>query len=122
MARDPAEREELLVLAVYRHERQSADPLRANCWRVLRQAMLWARALDEQIDATLGQEDHPVMEVWYRTLISMSRRPDPRLWGEGNLGNESEPPAFPAFTACGLTEKGRRVAKGLLEAHPHLAI
>lgn len=121
MAVNPTEREQLLLLAAYQHGQRSGDLPRAKCWRVLRQAMLWAGELDEQIDATGGQEDHPVVDGWYRTLIDMSNQPEPLVWGAGNLGNGTERPAFPAFTACGLTEKGHRMAEALLEAHPPFA-
>lgn len=107
---DFPERERLLLLAAYLYPQQSADRITANCWRVLRQAMLWAGALDEQIEAIGGHGHHPVVEEWYRTLIEMARQEpagDALLWVAGNLGSATDPPAWPAFTGCGLTEKGR---------------
>lgn len=38
--------------------------------------------------------------------------------GQGNLGSPTEPPAFPDFTSCRLTEHGARLADQLLERHP----
>jgi hypothetical protein len=106
-------------MAAYLHGQLSGDRPRSNCWRVLRQAMLWAAVLDQQIDATDGQDGHPVVDVWYRSLIAMMRKPDALIWGAGNLGNGTDPPAFPPFTGCGLTEEGRRIAEQLLAAQPN---
>lgn len=115
---DFPERERLLLLAAYLYPQQSGDRIAANCWRVLRQAMLWAGVLDEQIEAIGGHGHHPVVEEWYRTLIEMVRQEpacDALLWAAGNLGSATDPPGWPAFTGCGLTEKGRVCVAGCRE-------
>jgi hypothetical protein len=104
-------------MAAHLHGPPPGNQIYANSWRVLRQAMLWAGVLDDQIDATHGQEDQPVVYDWYHTLIEMTRRvPESAtlLTGAGNL----DLPARPAFTGCALTELGRTVAEQLFAAHP----
>jgi hypothetical protein len=119
---DSAERERLLLMAAYLHPQRPEDRVTANSWRVIRQAMLWAGVLDGEIEALGGQSDHPVVEQWHRTLIDMAHRAaesDALLWVAGNLGDATEPPAWPAYTGCGLTARGRIVAEQLLTEHPH---
>ncbi|HWE97469.1 MAG TPA: hypothetical protein VG269_26160 [Tepidisphaeraceae bacterium] len=118
---DSAERERLLLLAAYLHPQRTEDRVTANSWRVIRQAMLWAGVLDGEIEATGGQGDHPVIEEWHRALIDMAYRvaeSEALLWVAGNLGNATEPPAWAAFTGCGLTARGKIVAEQLLGEHP----
>jgi len=111
------EREKLLLMAAYLHPQRFPDRLAANSWRVLRQAMLWGGALDEAAEALHGQGDHPVVNEWYRALIDLGgdqSESNRLLW----VGGNTELPAWPAFTGCGLTEKGRIAAERLFTEHP----
>ena len=62
-----------------------------------------------------------VSEEWYETLIAMTKTADALIEGYGNLGSpDGDPPAAPAYTACGLTKKGREVAEALFAKNPGL--
>lgn len=122
LAQNLNERERLLLMAAYLHGPGPEEELaRANCWRVLREAMRWGGVLDEQVEATGGQCDHPVVEEWYTVLIGMIDR-EWLLRGAGNLGGEEGQAAWPAYTGCGVTEEGRDLAERLWAEHPERGV
>ncbi len=121
-AMDLTERARLLLMAAYVHGAGPNAEIRANCGRVLRQALRWAGLWNEQLEHNnLYDIEDPVIADWYRTLISMTRRADNSellIEGQGNLGSPVDPPAFPTYTGCRLTRKGRELAEKLFAAAP----
>ncbi len=116
------EREHLLVMSAYLHGAPPGAEIRANCDRVLRQALLWAGLWNDQLEHDVRRDcENPVIEDWYRTLISMTRRApafEALIEGQGNLGSDQYPPALPSYTGCRLTERGRELAERLLAEYP----
>jgi hypothetical protein len=116
------ERERLLVMAAFLHGAKPGAEIRANCGRVLRQALAWAGLWDDQAEYDYRRDnDNPVIDDWYCTLIAMTRRaPKSELLikGQGNFGSPVDPPASPRYTGCRLTDKGRELAAALFAEHP----
>ncbi|HEX7260504.1 MAG TPA: hypothetical protein VF258_01700 [Luteolibacter sp.] len=54
---------------------------------------------------TEGMENAPEITALYDELISLIRETD-LLHGQGNLGDDENPPADPLFTECALSENG----------------
>ncbi len=118
---DLGDREKLLLMAAYLHGARPGAEIRANCWRVLRQAMRWAGVLTQQIESDTRRDvDNPIIDDWYRALIAMTQVPEPEklIEGQGNLGSATSPPAFPSYTGCGLTDNGWKLAQRLFAEHP----
>jgi len=119
---DLENREHLLLLAAYFHGDQPGKVIHANCWRVLRQALIWTGLWCEELERDEWNDPgSPVIDLWYQTLIAMTRRkPKSKLLleGGGNLGSPEDPPAYPKYTGCGLTRRGREFAEQLLGQYP----
>ena len=119
---DLSERQRLLLMAAYLHGAKPEAEIRANCGRVLRQALLWAGLWNETLERDSRHDiENPVIADWYNTLIAMTREvPNSELLieGQGNLGSPDHPPAFPSYTGCRLTTKGRECAERLFTAYP----
>jgi hypothetical protein len=108
------DRERLLLMAALIHGVRPREEVRANCMRVIRQALIWAGLWKDGMHR--GSPLHPVVDDWYRTLIRMTQHlpaSELRIEGFGKLAL----PAFPHYTGCRLTPKGRKVAKRLLASH-----
>ena len=118
------ERERLLLMSAALHGTPPGGEMRANCVRVLLQALRWAGLWNEQLEYDLRTDTtNAVVDDWYRTLIAMTRSRDESLIeGGGNLGSPVDPPAYPNYTACRLTAKGRELAKRLFELHPECRV
>ncbi|OAI41662.1 hypothetical protein AYO40_02695 [Planctomycetaceae bacterium SCGC AG-212-D15] len=116
-----SERERLIIMAASLHGTKAWERVqRANCFRVLQQALTWARLWDEERMRSRDVEE-PTVDDWYQTLIMMSRmaKKERLIEGGGNLGVPNKyPPALPAFTSCGLTAKGKKVARALFARFP----
>src|SRR5262245_20927723 len=114
------ERERFLLMSAVRHGAPPGGEIRANCARVLLQALRWAGLWNEQLDHDLRSDtSNAVVDDWYRTLIAMTRSRDESLIeGQGNLGR----PASPNYTGCRLTAKGRAFAERLFKMHPECRV
>ena len=114
------QRGRLLVMAACIHGPKAGPPIYANCNRILRQALLWAGLWTEQMEYDERHDiANEVVEDWYRILIAMTHQtPAPLLEGAGNL----ELPAFPTYTACGLTSKGKEIAEKLFTEFPEYRV
>jgi hypothetical protein len=124
------ERQRLLLMAAFLHGAKAQAEIRANCGRVLRQALAWAGHWKENQDnREFDDYLNPVIKDWYGDLISMIRDNSESgllIEGSGNFGSPDDPPfgnpdekpAAPMFTGCRLTHKGREIAQRLLQAYP----
>ncbi len=116
------EQEKLLLMAAYFHGTKPGAEICANCARVRRQALLWAGLWNEQMAHDERHSlENPVLEEWYFKLIALTRQvPESELLieGAGNLGSPVDPPAWPFYTGCGLTSKGRELAERLFVEYP----
>jgi hypothetical protein len=116
------ERKCLLVMAAFLHGAQPGAEVRANCGRVLRQALKWAGLWNDQLEHDYHCDvENPIIADWYRTLIKLTRHvplAEALIEGQGNLGSDSQPPAFPRYTGCRLTSVGRMSAERLFVEHP----
>jgi hypothetical protein len=123
-AASPIDRESLLVVAAFIHGREPKEEIRANCWRVLAQAIRWAGQWNDRLEQDVRHDiDNPFVDDWYRTLIAMiGHEPanDALIEGRGNFGSETEPAADPRFTGCRATVRGRQMAENLLATQPQL--
>jgi hypothetical protein len=119
---DERVRERLLVMAASLHGARPRGPIHANCGRVLGQALLWAGLWNDQLNHHQFHDlEDPIIEEWYGALIRLTRHvpgSEALIEGFGNLGSDTRPPAFPAFTACRLTAKGRELAERLFARCP----
>ena len=73
--------------------------------------------MSETVNWMPGEATDPVINLWYSTLIEMTRTVtygERLLEGGGNLVT----PADPHFTACCLTDAGRTFAERILGEHP----
>ncbi|HVS35550.1 MAG TPA: hypothetical protein VMS17_08210 [Gemmataceae bacterium] len=117
------QRERLLLMAAYFRGAKPGAEIRANCARVLRQALLWAGLWNEQLERDERRDvSNPVIEEWYSSLIAMTRvAPESGLLieGAGNLQSPPKGPAFPSYTGCRLTNEGGALAERLLAEYPH---
>ncbi len=118
-------RERLILASALLHASPPTDRIHANCDRVLRHAMFAAGVWDDRCRsggaaALQGFYDgHPLVWVWYSTLIRLTRQEpamERLLEGAGNLSL----PAGAAFTACWLTPRGRVLAEQFLIEHPEM--
>ena len=82
---------------------------------VLRRAMTTAGEWTAADAAALATELEftPTLQAYYDALVSLVRGEgvtEPLLEGRGNFGRagEGNPPAYPTYTDCRLTEVGRR--------------
>jgi hypothetical protein len=110
------DRERLLLMAALIHGGRPREEVRANCMRVIRQALVWAGLWSDEMKHGSDHTLHPVIDDWYQTLITMTRylpTTEALIEGHGNLAL----PAFPHYTGCRLTARGRKVAKRLLAPH-----
>jgi hypothetical protein len=121
------DREQLLLLAAYFHGTPPNGATRANCGKVLAQALVWAGLWNSDLRAQLqgaDEGDLSVVDAWYDTLISMTQqapRSDALIQCWGNFGSpDGDRAAAPTFTACGLTAKAWDLAEGLLAGRPDL--
>ena len=118
------EPERLLIMAAHMHGRAPDEPeerIRANCGKVIAQALVWAGLWTEQLRPHFQDRMDLTIAEWYSTLIAMTQVPVEELLleGWGNLGSPvGDPPAAPTFTACRLTNKGWDLAKQLLAENP----
>jgi len=111
------DREQLLLMAALIHGARPREEIRANCMRVLKQALIWGGLWNDGLQHGSDYVLQPVIDDWYQTLIKMTRylpTTESLIEGQGNLAL----PAFPHYTGCRLTAKGRKVAKRLLRSHP----
>ena len=118
---DLDERQRLLLRAALLHGAPPGEEVQANCARVLRQALVWAGLWNKRLARALRQDsEDPVLAAWYRTLIEMTRDASgaPLIEGLGNFGSLTTPAAFPTYTACRLTSRGRELAERLFAEHP----
>lgn len=127
------EREQLILMAAYVHGSPLDGGISANCNRVLAQALFWAGLWNDGVRlrlmgaevAEVGPQDAATADGWYDVLIALTRQPaaERLLQGWGNLGTpEGHPAAWPAFTACGLTQEGWELAKKMLAERSELEI
>jgi hypothetical protein len=115
------ERQRLLLRAVFLHGAPPGTAVQANCARVLRQALVWAGLWNGTLARALREDrEDPILTAWYGTLIEMSRDAlgDPLIVGLGNFGSPTDLAAFPSYTACRLTSRGRELAERLFAEHP----
>ncbi len=119
---DLNERERLLLMAALLYGTQPNAEIRANCGRVLRQALAWAGLWNDQLEHDYRNcTENPIIEEWYDTMIEMASNPrnsTSLIDVQGNLGSPVDPRAYPRFTGCRLTSTGRELAQTLLAEQP----
>lgn len=67
---------------------------------------------------------HPVVQDFYAQLVALVRHQptsDALMYGMGNFGTVSTPPAYPPYTECRLSEAGAKLAEELMKHHPEFA-
>jgi hypothetical protein len=118
-----SEWQRLLLMAARVHGLSPDTNLKyANTARVIRQALKWRGVMNGEVQEAWERYEYcPIMEDCYGALIAMIRTDPPEealFQGQGNYGNATEPPAYPHFTSCRLTERGTQLAEELLKLHP----
>lgn len=115
------EEQRLLLMAAAAHGLRPGIDLRANCAKVVGQALVWSGGVDDSVLAAWREmNEHPLIDRFYDVLIAMIRHDPPSealFEGIGNFGAPGRPAAAPHFTACRLTAIGERIADGLLARH-----
>jgi hypothetical protein len=102
----------------------------ANSAKVLRLAARWSGVEDSELRFMEGPHWHPLVNELFEALVRMvhqvqcegpgrrPERPGAALFeGGGNWGepgDPSQPPAWPLYTSCRLTELGEQIAQELL--------
>lgn len=118
-------RKELLLVATLACKMQTPPPERIKCNRVLEHALRLAGEWNRRLESSRTEffhgymEGFPIVELYYQTLIGMTRSEpiaERLLDGAGNL--DPSHPAGPMFTEGALTPKGEAVATRLLAQHP----
>jgi hypothetical protein len=115
-------RRDLLLASAFFHAPAPRDRVYANCFRVIRHALVAADLWDDRFSEAFHGDDEsmarfPVVATWYSTLIELTRhepQPERLLNGAGDLLT----PSGACFTACWLTPAGVAVAERLLSEHP----
>jgi hypothetical protein len=116
-------RREFILASAFFHAPSKREPVIANSARVLMHALkaagLWEDRLREAFHGVEDDEtEFALVSRWYATLIEMTQfepAEERLLDGCGNFGT---PPAGAYYTACWLTDAGRRISRHLVEIHP----
>lgn len=126
---------QLLMAAAVQQLGPTTNLTMANTARIVDQVLRWRGLSDEQIVAGWRGEDcAPEHKGVYAALVRMTHQkcrdgsfrphehPGPALFeGGGNWGvpgDPDQPPCWPHFNSCRLTDAGEQLARALLKIHP----